>query len=322
MVVLKDSAGNVVSSGVSIDGNVTLDVWNYFIVSNATLEVYDSYGALVASKRFTYVMGGEVYRVVATITPGLEFVGLAIGVGGSSSILLYNVTDLTNITLVLNISTSTIFNGTSSVAIGRGTLYLLNMTGVYVYDYLLDSWSLVTSSCRSTGLGAGLSVVKDSVVVVPGEGNNTLCIYNMTSRVALLYTILEGNVTPYTCTASYGDTLYVSLLGAEGPLIVAYRVADNTIVKIAQYLIGGYRLFGMTHDGVKHLYYIHEYNELYGAIYRLDTVTGSIEILPILLYPRPRSPGNRLVYYNEHLIYVRGDGTSELYVIPLKYVLS
>jgi hypothetical protein len=87
--------------------------------------------------------------------------------------------------------------------------------------------------------------------------------------VALLYTILEGDVTPYTCIASYGDTLYVSLLGAEGPLIVAYRVANNTIVKIAQYLIGDYRLFGMTHDGVEHLYYIHEYNELYGAVYRL-----------------------------------------------------
>jgi hypothetical protein len=140
--------------------------------------------------------------------------------------------------------------------------------------------------------------------------------------VALLYTILEGDVTPYTCIASYGDTLYVSLLGAEGPLIVAYRVANNTIVKIAQYLIGDYRLFGMTHDAVEHLYYIHEYDELYGAVYRLDITTGSIEILPILLYPRPQSPGNRLVYYNEHLIYVRGDGTSELYVIPLKYVLS
>jgi len=43
-VVLRDGTGNIISTGVSTNGNVSLDVWNYFITSDGTLELYDEKG--------------------------------------------------------------------------------------------------------------------------------------------------------------------------------------------------------------------------------------------------------------------------------------
>jgi len=322
-VVLRDQSGNIVSNGTSVDGNVTLDLRNYniYIVANATLEVYDDRGYLQVSRRFDYVMGGEVYTITGTYTPGVEFNGLAVGVGQLDTVLLYNVTDLGNITLVQSISANSVFNGSSSIVIGSGALYLLNTSGVYVYDYSKSMWRLVTSACRASGSGAGISVVGDGVVVVPGVGNNSLCVYNMTTSSASLYIITDGNVTEYTCLASSGYTVYVSLLGNSGPVIVAYNVSSGVVSKIAAYPIRDYRLYGLTHDGSRYLYFILPYGGGYAGVYKLDTLTGNVYSLPILIWPAPMSPGDRLEYYSNNLIYARDEGTDELYLVPLEYVL-
>jgi hypothetical protein len=140
-------------------------------------------------------MGGEVYTVTWSYIPGVEFTGFAVGVGRLDTILLYNVTDLGNITLVQSISTNSVFNGSSSIAIGSGTIYLLNTSDVYTYDYSTSMWRLVTSACRASGAGAGLGVVGDGVVVVPGVGNDTLCVYNLTTGSNTLYLVTDGYVT-------------------------------------------------------------------------------------------------------------------------------
>jgi hypothetical protein len=266
-------------------------------------------------------MGGEVYTITGTYTPGVEFNGLAVGVGQLDKVLLYNVTDLGNITLVQSISANSLFNGSSSIAIGSGTIYLLNTSGVYTYDYSTSTWRLVTSACRASGAGAGIGVVGDGVVVVPGVGNNTLCVYNMTTGSTTLYLVTDGYVTEYTCLASSGYTVYVSLLSSSGPVIVAYNVSSGVVSKVATYSIRDYRLYGLTHDGSRYLYFIIPYGGDYGGVYRLDTLTGETYPLPILLWPGPASPGDRLEYYSNNLIYARDEGTDELYLIPLEYVL-
>ncbi|MCC6055030.1 MAG: hypothetical protein LM589_06945, partial [Thermosphaera sp.] len=320
-IVLRDQYGNSVDAKISVNGNVSLDVRSYFILPNATLEVYDDRGYLQVSRSFDYVMGGEVYTITGTYTPGVEFNGLAVGVGQLDTVLLYNVTDLGNITLVQVISANSVFNGSSSIAIDSGTIYLLNTSGVYIYDYSTSTWRLVTSACRASGAGAGIGVVGDGVVVVPGVGNNTLCVYNMTTDSTTLYLVTDGYVTEYTCLASSGYTVYVSLLGGSEPVIVAYNVSSGVVSKVATYSIRDYRLYGLTHDGSRYLYFIIPYGGDYGVVYRLDTLTGETYPLSILLWPGPVSPGDRLEYYSNNLVYARDEGTDELYLIPLEYVL-
>jgi len=320
-IVLRDQSGKSVDAKISVNGNVSLDVRSYFILPNAMLEVYDDRGYLQVSRSFDYVMGGEVYTLAGTYTPGVEFNGLAVGVGQLDTVLLYNVTNLGNISLVQSISANSVFNGSSSIVIGSGTIYLLNTSGVYTYDYSTSMWRLVTSACRASGAGAGIGVVGDGVVVVPGVGNNTLCVYNMTTGSTTLYLVTDGDVTEYTCLASSGYTVYVSLLGSSGPVIVAYNVSSGVVSKNATYSIRDYRLYGLTHDGSRYLYFIIPYGGDYGEVYRLDTLTGNVYSLPILLWLAPVSPGDRLEYYSNNLIYARDEGTDELYLIPLEYVL-
>jgi hypothetical protein len=288
---------------------------------DTTLELYDEKRDLVVSRSLNYIIGGEVYTVTWSYTPGVEFTGLAVGIGQLNTILLYNITDLGSITLVQSISANSVFNGSSSIVIGSGAIYLLNTSGVYIYDYSMGMWRLVTSACRASGRGAGIGVVGDGVVVVPGVGNNSLCVYNTTTGSTTLYLVTDGDVTEYTCLASSGYTVYVSLLSSSGPVIVAYNVSNGIVSKNATYSIRDYRLYGLTHDGSRYLYFIIPYGGDYGGVYRLDTLTGETYPLPILLWPAPVSPGDRLEYYSNSLIYARDEGTDELYLIPLEYVL-
>lgn len=76
-VVLKNATGGIVSQAVaSGDGVASLSVApplvdltlypNYrdgFIITNGVIEVYDDKGSLVVSRRFDYVVGGDVYRL-------------------------------------------------------------------------------------------------------------------------------------------------------------------------------------------------------------------------------------------------------------------
>jgi hypothetical protein len=91
----------------------------------------------VYSRTFDYVVGGYTYVVSVQ-----EFTGLAVGVGGSDRVLLFNITGgVENPVLVYVVRAGTPFNGYADVAIGSDYryLYLLNSTGVY---YLVaGSWS-------------------------------------------------------------------------------------------------------------------------------------------------------------------------------------
>ncbi|MCC6025264.1 MAG: hypothetical protein LM555_03070, partial [Desulfurococcaceae archaeon] len=310
-VVLKNSTGSVVASGVSTNGTVALSMWNYLIVPNGTIEVYDENGNLVVTRTFDYVVGGEIYelRVYG------EFNALTVGIGSSSRILVYNISNIENPVLITTIDTSTLINGSADIAVASGYLYLLNMSGVFRYDFTLGVWGNVTSACRATGVGARIEAVKDALVVIPGSGNSSLCLYNLTAREVKTILLTTANITEFTSTAVYGELLYISLVNSTTglPVIVVYRVSNSTANLVGYYSITGYRLTGLAHDGQSRLFFIHEY----GGVYELDTSTGALRLLPILLPFTPRGFGDRLEYYSGYLVFVRGDETTELYLIQL-----
>jgi hypothetical protein len=313
-VVLRDVSGNIISSVKSTGGDVSLDVWDYFIVSNGTIEVYDDRGVLVGAKTFNYIMGGEVYRVNVY---GDSFTGLVIGVGGSNKILIYNISSSIESPILTHvINADTIFDGRADIALSLDYLYLLNTSGVFNYDFLQGKWVLVTDSCRATGISARLEVVKDVLVIVPGVGNNTLCLYNLTTKRNLNpYNIVEGYVTEYTSTTTSESILYVSLNSTSTlrPIIAVYNISNNSVNFLTQYNITGYRLLGLTRSDLGKLYFIHEY----GGVYELDITTSTLRLLPLILPFIPRGFGDRLEYYGGYLIFIRGDETTELYIVSL-----
>jgi hypothetical protein len=314
-VVLRDVSGNIISSMKSTGGNVSLDVWDYFIVSNGTIEVYDDRGVLVGAKTFNYIMGGEVYRV-SVYEYRDSFTGLVIGVGGSSKILIYNISSSIESPILTHvINADTIFDGRADIALSLDYLYLLNTSGVFNYDFLQGKWVLVTDSCRATGISARLEVVKDVLVIVPGVGDNTLCLYNLTTKSPVLYNIVEGYVTEYTSTTTSESILYVSLnsIRTLRPIIVVYNISNNSVNFLTQYNITGYRLLGLTRSDLGKLYFIYEY----GGVYELDITTSTLRLLPLILPFIPRGFGDRLEYYGGYLIFIRGDETTELYIVSL-----
>jgi len=314
-VVLRDVSGNIISSVKSTGGNVSLDVWDYFIVSNGTIEVYDDRGVLVGARTFDYIVGGEVYRVNVYEYRD-SFTGLVIGIGNSSKILIYNISSsIENPILTYVINADTVFNGYTDIALGPDYLYLLNTSGVFNYDFSQGKWLLVTDSCRATGISARLEVIKDVLVIIPGVGNNTLCLYNLTTKSPVLYNIVEGYVTEYTSTTTSESILYVSLnsIRTLRPIIVVYNISNNSVNFLTQYNITGYRLLGLTRSDLGKLYFIHEY----GGVYELDTTTSTLRLLPLILLFTPRGFGDRLEYYGGYLIFIRGDETTELYIVSL-----
>jgi hypothetical protein len=64
-VVLKDSSGRIIDSGVAGLGSVVeLNVWGIWIIKNGVIELYDSSGnPLLPPKSFSEILGGDVYRV-------------------------------------------------------------------------------------------------------------------------------------------------------------------------------------------------------------------------------------------------------------------
>jgi hypothetical protein len=310
-VVLKDSSGRVIDGAVSVNGTVALNVWDYLIVPGGVIEVYDGSGTLVGSRTFDYVVGGDVYVVSVSVQ---EFTGLAVGVGGSDRVLLFNITGgVESPVLVYVVRAGTLFNGYADVAVGLGRLHLLNSTGVYYLQ--AGSWVRVTGACRATGSGARLEVVRDTLVVVPGVGNGSICLYNTTSGTASLYSLTGYGVTEYTSTAVAGDVVYVSLydVARDRPVVAAYRVTGGAVGPAGLYNVTGCRLVGLAYGSTGRLYYVLEY----GGIYEVDTVTGELRLVPALLPFTPRGYGDRLEYCGGYLILVRGDGTTELYILSL-----
>jgi hypothetical protein len=64
-VVLKDSSGRIIDSRTAVYGGfVELNVWGVWIIKNGVIELYDSSGnPLLPPKRFSEILGGDVYRV-------------------------------------------------------------------------------------------------------------------------------------------------------------------------------------------------------------------------------------------------------------------
>lgn len=147
-VVLKNSTGGIVSQAVAgYDGVVSLSVApplvdltlypNYrdgFIITNGVIEVYDDKGSLVVSRRFDYVVGGDVYRL-----NGFRGYVLRINSEATQSfqaqLVLAQLVDCSNsYVYIYLVNTSNIFS--TPIEIYRGIIFSQNTSIINMTRYI------------------------------------------------------------------------------------------------------------------------------------------------------------------------------------------
>ena len=279
--------------------NVSIDELNAFpTVAVPTLEP-----ALMVGE------GGSHYIAVLTLKAGAE------GVTAS----LWGVIDA-----------HSEFNGYADIAFDNYStdyLYLINTTGIYNTTLLNPStWTLVTSALHSTGAGVRLEVLHNPstgstvLTVMPGEGNDTIYVYNVSdgSILARPYGGLGLNAsTPYAVSASNGTTLFTILqnTSSTAATLLEYDPFTNTVFippSNSSNAMPGLYSVGLAYGGESLWLILNG-----GSLYRVDPTYGTFTHLNTEYLPAPLGPGDRLEYFDNYLILVRGSGTSEVWVVPL-----
>ncbi len=263
-----------------------------------------------------------------TSTPGYA---LFEAVGGSSLVDAYSVSlnPLSgNVSLyyVESIDAGTLFNGSAAISYDprTGNLTLVNASGVYVAVPAPGAgWQLLVpgSECRATGPGARIIAYNTStttyLLVVPGEGNTTGCLisYTTPSSVAVQPLSLPAEPTAYTVDAldSSTGTAYLLLYDPTAAQAVIYPYSFASGTWGSPVPAPGVYSVGMAWNG-SGLYVLYER----GSLYYIDPVTGSSTYIPVQLPFYPFGAGDRLEYYSGWLLFVRADGTNELWEIYVR----
>jgi|GEM_PF-2756806 len=228
----------------------------------------------------------------------------------------------------------TVFNGSVDITYDGYTTYsllMVNGSGVYNLSLLNPSAppSRITTACRASGSGGVRAEVvhdpatgKTYLVVLPGVGNQSFCVYNLTAYPSggawLIGFASRGlNVSsPYTVSAVVGTSVYTVLqnITSKAAVLVAVNPFTNSTFvppsNTANFMPGLSNV-GLAYDG-KYLWLMLEG----GSLYKVDPTYANFTNVPVLLLPAPVGYGDRMEYYNGALILVRDSGSSEVWVIP------
>jgi len=308
--LLKDGSGRVWNENVAS----LSDIGNYVSNSEVILR-------LKVLSNVPFVASVDMLNSYAKAVTELESIdALLIGVGGSDEVAVYELSIDSSGNLSVSyydsVRAKSVFNGYADITYDSSSyeLYLLNTSGLYAFNYIGSEWRVVTTEIRATGRGCRLEAVGGYLIAVPGEGNNTIYIYNVESGVIThqINVGTYGSVTKYEVTAVGNNKLYLTLNSTPLPKLTVIDVKGGGIVNV--YDISSIKLCGMAYDGSNYLYMISEF----GPVYKLDLLTGRLETLTTALIFYPHGIGDRLEYYSDYLLFVRGDETSELYVIKVR----
>ena len=264
---------------------------------------------------------------------------LIVGDGGTNYVDVFKLSGVVpgSVTLSYWESLTTpgnMFNGSADITYDdfvTRALILVNSSGVFMLDLLNPSASpsLITSACKASPYGGvRAEVVHDSLsgktylVVLPGVGNQSFCIYNLTaypSGGAWLISFAQRglNVSSlYTVSAVVSDAVYTVLQNATSKAAVLVAVnpfTNSTFIPPSNTanFMPGLNNVGLAYDG-KYLWLMLEG----GSLYKVSPTYANFTNVPVLLLPAPLGYGDRMEYYNGALILVRGSGSSEVWVIP------
>ncbi len=302
------SATNALSP---VDQNVSLSTY-YINTSSGVVKmilVVDSYQPFLVSI-------DSLNAILRALKIGSLAPLLIVGVGSTSYIDVYQVGITVSgptIQYLYSINAHTLFNGSAALASDEERLYLMNSSGIY-YAYVMPNanFTLLTSACRATGVGAQLTALNLSgityLIALPGNGNNTLCVVNVSNDVVT--TLNLGSAQGYNYSVSaYNSSCAWFVVNASGyPELIQVCGSSFTVTP----------LLNLTTVKNVGLAYCGSLNELVmlgegGPSYVIDLLTkslnrdGSLPFYPVGL-------GDRLGCYNGYAFFVRADETNELWV--------
>ncbi len=318
----------VASSIGGIDKNVTGLTTQLINQTNDTVVL-----KIVASDSSPFNLSVDVLNAFPEVLVISESPILIVGEGGTNYIDIYRISSTApgNVAFTYweTIDAHTLFNGSADLAYDNYVTYsliLINASGVYNVSLVNASkWNLITASLKATGPGVRAEVVANStsnkslLVVMPGEGNDTIYVYNLTRGAIRLRSLGALGLkvsSAYTASAYYGETFYTILENSTSykAVLIEYNPFTDTIF-IPPYnttnFMPGLSLVGLTYGG-GYLWLMLEG----GSLYQVDPSTAAVTHLSIYGLPPPLGYGDRLEYYDDALILARSTGTAELWVIP------
>jgi hypothetical protein len=257
------------------------------------------------------------------------FDGFMVAVGGSSLAEVYD-TSSGGFSYLYDVPLGTLFNGSAAFTYDPLSRKLIVFNGSGVFAGRVSrtpGFELLSSVCRAEkynpivfAVNAGSS---SYIVAVPGfDGsmtNDTYCTIDPStgSLVAAggLGSILGFRVSldparVYAAVAVNGSVAYLLVYDADSGEPVLVRFDASTLSwEVVGSAPGGYAV-GLTVGG-GYLWLLLER----GSLYRIDPSTGNYTLVSVSLPFYPWGPGDRLEYIGGQLVFVRADGTREVWCI-------
>ncbi len=197
---------------------------------------------------------------------------------------------------------------------------VLNGTWILSYDPYTGTVEQKYSVSPASGDSAFIIVSKSYLLYGPGDGSNSLFVYDDAGALVGSYSLPEP-VEPYTCSAYDPQHKIAYIMFGGTGHVYSIIVGDNGIPSVSQVALDpspptAYPV-GIDY-GEDHLWVIGKG----GGIHSIDLVTGKVSSLGSQPPYYPMSEGDRLAYVElgEHikLYHVREDGTSEIWIIDVR----
>ena len=300
--------------------NMTYLLPSDYVASNGTVKLRLLVYAAQTGTPFTLSI--DVLNAYQGVLVTQTFRGLLVAEGGGRGIEVLEVNDTGGLTYLYTMPAYTTFNGSATITYDPidEKLVLVNGSGVYWATVgPAPQWSLVTSEC--TGLsGVEAEVVNYTsteayLVVLRGGGTSSYCVVDLGAGTVVASGYLSGYVVDpakvYPASSSSGGSTAYFLVYKQstGQAVVLQFNYTSSGVSYSEYAVspGGY-VVGLAGQGP--LWLLLER----GGLYYVSS-TGATRVNGLLDFV-PWGPGDRLEVYNATaLLFVRGDGTNEVWLL-------
>ncbi len=280
-------------------------------------------------------LGVEIYRFFDSGTVGLslevfcqnlnyvlwiDYVGarfetlgdplLGIAINGSSTLYLYDLATRRWIGVPLD---GSLLNPAIAFDYQRLSFVIANGSELLLYDPFTNGIQTIASLAEPSRGSAIVAAMRSYYIYVPGEESSTIYVYSRDGTLENSANLPEA-LGRYTVSAydPRNDVLYI-LVGGSGNLysIKLQQSATPTIDRI------------VVSPSIPTIYPVGlDYCDGYlwliargGGIHRIDTVSGTASPLSVQVPLYPVSEGDRLACYGNKLIFVREDGTNEVWIV-------
>ena len=237
---------------------------------------------------------------------------LAVVTNGSNKLYLYDL--VTEKWFSVTLPSGSFINPSVAFDYANMNFRILDGTHIITYDPYYNRSSVDLPLSKVARESAFILYLNGYLLYAPGGGSSVAYAYDLSSGISFPAQLPEG-VAPYTCVAyDPNDKVGYVLFGGTGDIYSLTIDASGTLIYDKIGRSPSAQPVGLAYGGGL-LWVICRG----GGIHKIDPSTGAVEPLNIQPPYYPFSEGDRLAYVDiagtAYLYHIRGDGTSEVWVI-------